>query len=102
MAYVQAVQTYNKAIATKAGPQAADLLAQYQAATADKNQAQSSVQDSIASLDPSRQALCAQLWEVHTTGLYVYRTMPQRAAALFNYSLRPKTNSRTKPVATPN
>ena len=102
MAYVQALQTHNKAIATKAGPPAAALLAQYQAATADKDQAQSSVQDAIASLDPSRQALCAQLWEVHTTGLYVYRATPRRAAALFNYTLLPKTNSRTKPALVPN
>lgn len=102
MAYVQALQTYSKTIATKAGPQAAALLAQYQAATADKDQAQNSVQDAIASLDPSRQALCAQLWEVHTTGLYVYRATPRRAAALFNYTLLPKTNGRTKPAPVPN
>lgn len=96
MAYVQAVQTYNKAIAGKAGAQAAALLTQYQAATAEKDKAQSSVQDAIASLDPSWQALCAQLWEVHTTGLYVYRATPRRAAALFNYTLLPKTNGRAK------
>jgi hypothetical protein len=98
MAYVQALQTYNKPIATKAGAPAAALLAQYQAATAGKDQAQSSVQDAIASLDPSRLALCAQLWEVHTTGLYVYRATPRRAAALFNYTLLPKNRPAPKPA----
>ncbi|UOQ97947.1 hypothetical protein MUN81_00255 [Hymenobacter sp. 5317J-9] len=86
-AYVEALEARAKKLGADGGARARALLTQYGAATAGKQTAQKAVRDSIATLGPDAEALCAALWEVHTGALWAHRAAPAQAAAYFDYAL---------------
>lgn len=100
-AYVEALEARRKALGADGGTRARALLADYTAATAVKQRGRKTVLDSTATLGPDAEALCAALWQVHTTALWVHRAEPRRAAAFFDYALLSAKGGRARKPAQP-
>ncbi len=89
-AYTEALEARTGKITKDPGKAARVLLEAYKTVANTKQGAEKAVTDTIATLGPDANALCAALWEVHTLALYTFRATPALAAAFFDYDLLPK------------
>lgn len=100
-AYVAALEARATKLGAEAGQKVRALLVAYTTATTAKQTARKAVTDTIATLGPLAETLCARLWDVHTTALWIYRQEPARAATFFDYPSLPKSYSKPAAPAKP-